>query len=69
MIEALLSSVAGAVFTLVWKFILWPVVLVLATPVIIAYACFSMARHRKRFMYAVVDGYSTISAWWEKWAY
>ena len=69
MIEALLSSVVEAVFTLVWKFILWPVVLVLVTPVIIIYACFSALRHRQRFMYALADGYSAVSEFWGKWAF
>jgi hypothetical protein len=69
MIEALLSSVVEAVFTLVWKFILWPVVLVLVTPAIVVYAFFSALRHRQRFMHALTDGYSAVSAFWERWAF
>jgi hypothetical protein len=69
MIEALLSSIVEAVFTLVWKFILWPVALVLATPAIFIYACVSTLRHRQHFMHAVADGYSGVSAFWEKWAF
>ena len=69
MIEALLSSLVEAVFTVVWKFILWPIVLVLVTPAIVIYACFSVLRHRQRFMYALADGYSTVSEFWGKWAF
>ena len=69
MIEALLSSVVEAVFTFVWKFILWPIVLVLVTPAVVVYACFSVLLHRQRFMYALADGYSAVSEFWGKWAF
>ena len=69
MIEALLSSVIESVFTLVWKFILWPVILVIVTPAIVVYACFCVLRHHQRFMRALVDGYSAVSAFWGKWAF
>jgi hypothetical protein len=69
MIEAFLSSVVEAVFTLVWEFILWPIALVLATPGIIIHACVSVLRPRQHFMRAIADGYSSVSAFWEKWVF
>ena len=69
MIDALLSSALEAVFTLVWKFILWPFVLVLVTPGVVVYACCAALRHRQRFMPAMADGYSRVSAFWEKWVF
>jgi hypothetical protein len=68
-IEALFSSVVEFVFTMVWKFILWPVALALSTPVILIYAWFAKIRYRQRFIHAVADGYSSVSAFWEKWAF
>ena len=69
MIEALLSSVVEAVFTLVWKFILWPLALIVATPVVVVHAGVLALRHRQHFMHAVADGYSGLSAFWETWAF
>jgi hypothetical protein len=69
MIDALLSSAIEALFTLVWKFILWPVALVVATPLILLYALASAIRGRRQFVDAVRDGYSGVSAFWEKWAF
>ena len=69
MIEAFLSSVVEALFTLVWKFILWPVALVVATPVILVYALALAICRRQHFMQAVAGGYSGVSAFWEKWAF
>ena len=69
MIEAFLSSAVEAVFTLVWKFILWPAALVVATPVILIYALALTISRRQQFMDAVADGYSEVSAFWEKWAF
>jgi len=69
MIEALLSSAVEALFTFVWKFILWPIALVVATPVILIYALALAVLRRQQFMHAVADGYSGVSAFWEKWAF
>ena len=69
MIEALLSSIFEAVFTLVWKFILWPVILIIVSPAIVIYACFCVLRHRQRFIPALANGYSAVSEFWGKWAF
>ena len=69
MIDSLLGSLAEAAWTLVWKFLLWPVVLIIATPFVLVRAFVAALRHRDTFMYALSDGYSRISAFWEKWAF
>ena len=69
MIQSLLGSLVEALWTLVWKFILWPVFLILATPFLAVYALASALRHRQTFKHALYDGYSSLSAFWEKWAF
>ena len=69
MIESILSSLVEAVWTFIWKFILWPVVLIVATPFLVVYALVSAVRRRQTFMHALSDGYSSASALWDKWAF
>jgi hypothetical protein len=69
MIDSILGSLAEAVRTLIWKFILWPVFLIVATPFLAVYALVSAVRRRQTFMHALSDGYSSASAFWDKWAF
>jgi hypothetical protein len=69
MIESILGSLVEAVWTLIWKFILWPVFLIVATPFLAIYALVWALRRRQTFMHALSDGYSSASALWDKWAF
>ncbi|MEA3189085.1 MAG: hypothetical protein QOD99_2915 [Chthoniobacter sp.] len=66
MLESLIGAVLEGLFELLWWIILWPVALIVCTPLVLLYALFTALRHKQRFFYAVSDGYSSVSDFWKR---
>lgn len=59
------EALVSCILRLIWWGILFPVALVLCTPFILVRAAALALRGRQRFVYAISDGYGSVSdAWW-----
>lgn len=68
MLELILGAIVLYLTGAAWKLVLWPAILVVSTPGVLVYALVAVARHRQHFRYALAEGYSNVSAFWQRWA-
>jgi hypothetical protein len=65
MFDVIGQVILRGILTFAWRVILYPAALVLCTPFIVIRALILVFRHRQRFVYALSDGYASVSdAWW-----
>jgi hypothetical protein len=60
------DAIAGVVVEFLFGIILWLVALVICLPFILLWAFFKAATHRQRFLYALQDGFSSVSVFFGK---
>jgi len=67
MLDEIGQLIVRAMLKFVWRVILYPAALLLCTPFILVRALILAVRRRQRFIYAVSDGYSSVSFVWWAW--